>query len=166
VVTFPEFMQIMSQLRGEGPEEVRRQGMALATLAVAGNEDLADRILDRAEEMTTEEQQFFQATLAVTGDKNLADRIMERSEEMTTLPKLIPAELVREEHTPTTELLPFGAGTKLMDLRASDFADCRAISTNDGAYYLSLHDAVRKVTGQLKTSVRNQLSNLDSDTHR
>jgi hypothetical protein len=81
-----------------------------------------------------------------------------------TLPKLIPAELVREEHTPTTELLPFGAGTKLMDLRASDFADCRAISTNDGAYYLSLHDAVRKVTRQPLSSVKRQLSILKPAT--
>jgi hypothetical protein len=69
VVTFEEFLQVMTQLGGKGPAEVRRQGMALATLAVAGNEDLADRIMERSEEMTTEEQQFFQGAQTPTKEE-------------------------------------------------------------------------------------------------
>jgi hypothetical protein len=72
-------MDIISQLGGRGPQEVRRQGMALATLAVAGNEDLADRILERSEEMTPEEQQFFQGAQTPTKEKDGTSILGKRS---------------------------------------------------------------------------------------
>jgi hypothetical protein len=133
VVTFEEFLQVMTKLGGEGPAEVRRQGMALATLAV-------------------------------TGDKNLADRILERSEEMTTLPKLIPAELVLQEHVPTTDPAPL-AVTKLMDLRADHLMDCRTIKLTDETYYIAVPDAMRKITGQSKATIKMQLTRHGLDTH-
>jgi hypothetical protein len=81
-----------------------------------------------------------------------------------TLPKLIPAEDVLQEHVPTTDPAPL-AVTKLMDVRADHLMDCRTVKLANGEYYIALADAVRKLTGQSKDSVRKQIKRLGVDTH-